>query len=591
LSDNVVAARGPVGRREVLVGAGAAAVMAVGTVAAARSHAAGESQERLASPAILPVGSPQTDQAVAADAPATTAVADAVTQAGGRAALSAEAVTLHLARRLTFGPTPALLADIAGQGPDAWFASQLNPQSIDDSELDRRLAEMSPLALDLGVLVPGADQLVDGLGLAPLLGSVNQALDDVSMLLRSVEMELTPKNRQLFATMLAELRFATVLRAVYSRRQVYEQLVDFWSNHFNVSPAGSPLLPGYVAASDRDVIRPQALGRFADMLQASAASPAMLVYLDNWTSRRDNPNENYGRELLELHTVGLGAGFTEADVRNATRVFTGWTVDLGQGTFSFEPGWHDPDPKQVLGWSTAGASGPAGQQEGTSLLAYLARHPATASHLASKLLTRFVADAPPPELVASTADVYLANDTAIAPTLAHIFSSDAFWDSYGGKLRRPYDFFIGALRATGAELDASPRSDGARGAVDGTLAALGQRLFDAAPPTGYPERATAWLGAGLLPRWSAGALLARDALPGITVDRTGLVSGQPTTAGALVDQLLQRLYGGGVDPDRRGALLSAIQLADAAPMQQSTVTNVLPVLVEFALAAREGHVR
>jgi hypothetical protein len=498
-----------------------------------------------------------------------TAVLDDVGTTGDR--------ELHTARRLTFGPTPHLLDALRSGGVDAWVARQLDPASIDDTETDERLLALKGLWLDVGRLLPA----IDDSPLSPLVAPVAQVLSSTSTTLDELEMSIPPSLRGEMQGALAELRLATVVRATYSERQLLEVMVDHWWNHLNVWPGKDALLAGFVVVADREVIRPHALGRFADLLQASAASPAMLAYLDNWLNRAQSPNENYGRELLELHTVSVESGFTEADVRDATRVFTGWTIDMGSGRFAFEPGWHDTGPKAVLDWSTTGRSGSAGIDEGRSLLDHLAHHPATARHLSAKLIRRFVADDPPEELVASAAATYLAHDTSIAPVLQHIVASLAFASS-GAKLRRPLELFVAALRATGAEIGdpIGPSTDAGR-SIDASLLALGQRPLDAPSPEGFPDRAAPWLGGGLLGRWSAVHDLARGQLAGVTVE-LGSLAGDATTAGAVVDRLLLRLHGEIVD-DRRQTLLSWLATDEGSALGQERI----PGLVAMILSAAE----
>lgn len=586
------AADDPTTRREAIIGAGAAVVLAAGTVAAARGGAGmqrGATPENAAAPS-PPRAAPAVEATPRPRADTSTFQPVGTTSSLGASQLSTTATAAHVARRLTYGPTPALLAELSASGADSWFAVQLRPDSIDDSDVQRRLDRMSPLAIDPGSLFPGSAGPVQEIGVMPLIDAANHTTAGAYDLLRSIDQSLGPSSMQMIEQMLAELRFATALRAVYSRRQVYELLVDFWTNHFNVWPGKSSLVSAYLPIADRECVRPHALGRFADLLRASASNPAMLVYLDNYVSTSRSPNENYGRELLELHTVGIAAGYSERDVRDAARTFTGWTIDPRNGRFHFEPSWHDEGSKQVMGWVTTGASGPQGMTEGVQLLEYLARHPATAHHIATKLIKRFVDDAAPVDLVASSARVYLDADTAIAPVLQHIYASDAFWSSSRSKLRRPYDFLMAALRATGAEIDPSPHDGGARNGLDDLLTSLGQRLFDAAAPIGYPEAHSGWLGAGLLPRWYAAGRLARDEIVGITIDRSSLLGSTPATVGDLVDQVLVRLHGDSVAPDRRAAVLAGLGARERDPLG-GALSTLFPTVLELGLDAQEMNLR
>jgi uncharacterized protein (DUF1800 family) len=484
---------------------------------------------------------------------------------------------LRAARRLTFGPTPALLDDLRGTGVDAWLSRQLDPTSIDDSATDRRLLALGGLWIDIARLLPATEDSA----LLPLTDRLAETVSSTAMALQELELLLVPALRAEMDGALAELRLATVVRATYSERQLLELMVDHWWNHFNVWPGKGSFTGGFVVEADRKVIRPHALGRFTDLVAASAASPAMLMYLDNWLNHASNPNENFGRELLELHTVGAESGFTERDVHDAARVFSGWTIDLRRGRFAFVPEWHDTGAKRVLDWSTSGRTGSAGVEEGRALLSHLAHHPSTARHLATKLARRFVADEPPQELVASAAAAYLAHDTAIVPVLQHIVASDAFWSSEP-KVRRPLELFVAALRSTGAEVgDPIGTSTDAGCAIDATLLALGQRPFDAPAPDGYPDRAGPWLGAGLLGRWATAHELARGDLGGIRIDVPALI-GSATTAGSVVDALLSRLHGE-IVPERRQTLLHVLGPDESAVVEEQRV----PELIGLALSAAE----
>ena len=342
-----------------------------------------------------------------------------------------------LASRLTWGRTPALEAEMADLGWEAWLAQQLDPTQIDDG---------------------AADALLSGYQTLTATNEANAAL-------------LPQQDGRL--RVVHELSHATFLRFTYSKRQVYEVLVDFWTNHFNIALFAKDPYCVLKTQDDREVVRPHALGRFADLLAASAHSPAMLVYLDNFRNdaRAVNVNENYGRELLELHTLGIIGGeqvYDEHDVVAVARVLSGWTITTVPGTgmaFRFRDEFHDARPASILGgaWSTPGHAGDAGYQDGVSLLAFLAHHPSTARYLAWKLCQRFVGDDPPAGLVASAAQVYLDHDTAVAPVIDHIVRSPEFYASGGAKLRRGLDqavaaFALSAPPSTPIRWDSGPWS-------------------------------------------------------------------------------------------------------------------------------------
>jgi hypothetical protein len=305
------------------------------------------------------------------------------------------------------------------------------------------------------------------------------------------------------------------------------------------------------------VARAHALGRFADLLQASAHSPAMLVYLDNWVSNANSEegvNENYGRELLELHTFGIINGvqqYTEADMRGVALILSGWSVNTnaGQHVFQFRNGYHHHGPVSILNgaFSTPGRSGTAALQDGVDLLNVLARHPATATHLAYKLCRRFVADTPPPALVASAAQVYLANDTAIAPVLRHIFHSAEFAASAHSKVRRGFEILTAYARAMGGTVDPDPvgeLSNHLHGNGWGMLSALGQRLWGQVTPDGYPDTGPDWISAdGLLRRWDVAGTVTATWLEGWSFDAEAILEPTGPTLDTWLEGVARRLLG------------------------------------------------
>ncbi len=348
-----------------------------------------------------------------------------------------------------------------------------------------------------------------------------------------------------------ELLQGKILRATYSERQLQEVMTDFWFNHFNVFVGKGPdryLLTSY----ERDVIRPHALGKFEDLLVATAHSPAMLFYLDNWLSvgpdsdaalgipkdakrvwrrpqQHANPgknkrglNENYGRELMELHTLGVNGGYTQKDVTEVAKVFTGWTMKQPRqgGGFTFEERTHEPGEKIVLGQRIK----PNGEREGMQVLRILARNPSTAKFISTKLAMRFVSDDPPPALVNRMAQTFLKKDGDIREVLRTMFYSPEFWsnDAYRAKVKTPLEFVVSSLRASDASVaDALP--------IAHQLQVLGMPLYGMQPPTGYSMKADAWVNSSaLLGRMNFALTLAAGKVKGTEVDWDWILSNTST---------------------------------------------------------------
>jgi uncharacterized protein (DUF1800 family) len=426
---------------------------------------------------------------------------------------------LHVLRRCTYGPTRATLAEIRAMGIDAWFARQLRPESLDDAACDRVLARYPRLRLGIPAVRAGA-------------------VEEFSW------------------DLMFELGQATLARAAWSRRQVLEIMVDFWSNHLNVT---NPFEGGWDNRHvyDRDVIRRHALGRFADMLKASAVSPAMLAYLDNQSSTKEHPNENYARELMELHTVGRDAGYTEEDVRAAARLLTGLTTNWRTGLYRYDPGLHATGAVSVLGFRHANATAAGGEAAAMAFLDHLALHPATARHIAHKLCVRFVSDTPPPALIARLATVYVRNRSAIVPVLEALFSSPEFRGSAGQKVRRPMQDLVATVRALGL----GPDTRGTKGLEDlyWMVEATGDAPMGWHPPNGYPDVAPAWASAaGTLARWNAHLSLTAHWWPATLTRpadlRKHLVPRLPGTYGGLVDALARELVGVTMRPHHTAAI-------------------------------------
>ena len=347
----------------------------------------------------------------------------------------------------------------------------------------------------------------------------------------------------------------TLAMATWSSRQLLEVMVEFWSNHLNVASPSDGVWDSR-QDYDRRVIRPHALGKYSAMLAASAAHPAMLAYLNQAESTRMAPNENYGRELLELHTVGVHAGYSEAMVLDSARLMTGYTIQFDErrprfGEYRYDPSIHWRGHVRVLGFSHSNTTADGRAVVGT-YLDYLAHHPATARSIARKLAVRFVSDEPTQALVNHLASVYLASDTAIAPVLRALFVSREFAAADGAKVRRPYEDLVATLRALGYRL--LPRHAGAQARRKGPEAlywiasSLQQAPLAWTQPDGYPDTADAWGAAGgLLHRWNMHQSLAGGWWPAkdriLVPQLPSLLPRTLTTYGALIASLAARLTG------------------------------------------------
>ncbi|MBE2183818.1 MAG: DUF1800 domain-containing protein [Anaerolineae bacterium] len=362
----------------------------------------------------------------------------------------------HVLSRVTWGPMAVDVERIQAIGAEAYIDWQLSPENIPDSGVDEWLSKFDYLA-------------------GTARGVYDRAYVD------DYVYTVVPWQR--------------IYRAAYSERQLFELMVEFWTDHFNIA-AGDSM--GEKIVDDREVIRRHALGNFRDLLFASAQSPAMLFYLNNAESVAEHPNENYAREVMELHTLGVNGGYTEADVRAVARALTGWTVAdtaNGAGSFYFDGSVHDYGEKQILGYVF-----PAGRgiEDGLQVLDILATHPSTARFIASKLARRFVSDQPPEDLVESAAQIFLNSGGDIRQTMRHILLSPQFAAAQGQKFRRPIDFMVAMLRALRPGLDF-----GNRPYLVWSLEDLGQLPYNWNPPNGYPDAAGAWLNTnGLLNRWN-----------------------------------------------------------------------------------------
>ncbi len=475
-----------------------------------------------------------------------------------------EAIT-HALNRLTFGPRPGDVEHVKAMGLQNWIDLQLSPSRIDDAALMTKLGRLETLTLDSQTLQReysgpamlarrerkqnNPDSEPPNPAMSHLRGTGADAPNGVRP--RREVSDAQRKDRQV----IADIEEAKLLRAVYSERQLQEVLVDFWFNHFNVF-AGKGATRNYLGEYEREAIRPYVLGNFREMLEATAKSPAMLFYLDNWQNvSADSPspggaqprplrgaqrraprgraaaeptsgkatrpkrgiNENYARELMELHTLGADGGYTQADIVNVARALTGWTMRPREGSGSqFVTRLHDNKQKTVLG-HTIEAGG--GENDIERVLDILAAHPATARHIATKLVVRLVSDTPPATLVDRAAARFTATRGDLREVVRTVIRSSEFFaaDAYRAKVKTPLDFVASALRATGAELrSALPLAR--------ELREMGMPLYFCQPPTGYDDTATTWVSAGaLVSRMNFAVALGKNEIRGVIVNpRAGL---------------------------------------------------------------------
>ncbi|MCY4746924.1 DUF1800 domain-containing protein [Pelomonas sp. UHG3] len=457
-------------------------------------------------------------------------------QASSAAPLSAEERALHALNRLGYGPRPADAAAIAAQGAEAWLerflTEQLTPRRLAaPAALSERLAGMEALQL----------------GQAELLGRYREAVKAAREARREQAQGGKPEADALNAVreqvrpLVAQAATARLARALHSPAQLEEVLTEFWFNHFNVF-AGKNAVGVLIANYEQQAIRPHVLGRFRDMLGATAKHPAMLIYLDNAQSvaadraqrraaanpqRASGLNENYARELMELHTLGVDGGYTQRDVTELARMLTGWGLEprklLAGATgdaFAFDPRRHDNGAKTWLGQSIAGA----GQAEGERALDVLAAHPATARRLAHKFAQAFVADEPPASLVQKLADSFLASGGDLREFTRVLMRADEFWqrEAFQAKFKTPYQYLLSSLRALDLPL-ANPQP------LLQALAQAGQPLYGAQTPDGYKTIAAAWRNPeALTQRVQLAATLGQRS--GVSAERLGNTLGASVSA-------------------------------------------------------------
>ena len=532
--------------------------------------------------------------------------------------LSAEEAIQHALNRLAYGPRPGDVERVKQMGLAKWIDQQLNPNSIDDKALEARLDFYPTLHMSSAKLIeeyPQPKQAARKEGLTKEEFKEQQAqqrradmavekaaqqtnsdaadgggtMKDIPPPMKqesgnvatpgaggggrqlSVDPNAVPRaiadDSKRPQRVVQELAMAKVTRAIYSERQLQQVMDDFWFNHFNVY-AQKGEVKWYLTSYERDVIQPHTMGKFKDLVEATAKSPAMLFYLDNflsadpraaqrlaaeraarqanrgrygrWPQSMPMPqqqqkkkqerglNENYGRELMELHTLGVDGGYTQKDVTEVARCFTGWTIDKPRQNpeFKFDERLHDPDTKIVLGKKIHHG----GMGDGKAVIDLLAKHPSTAKFISTKLARRFVSDNPPPSLIAKMTQTFQSSDGDIRAVLHAMIYSPEFWshEAFRAKIKTPYELVISAARALGTDVD-TPMP-----LVQWT-GRIGEPLYECQPPTGYSDKADAWVNTGaLLNRLNFSLALAGNRVRGSHSDAATLLgldsSADPKTA-------------------------------------------------------------
>lgn len=562
--------------------------------------------------------------------------------------MSADQRIAHVLSRLTFGARPGDFERVKALGVEAFIDEQLDPDSIDASAVIARLRKLPTLGMATPVIIeqytppkpsavpsPTPAKAADNAtaGVANVISEKNEAGKMSTLTTGQSETQMSPKMEEARLPapvtdsmkapetmkpsgsqekpaaakptpapktpqmVVTELQRAKLLRAVYSDRQLYEVMVDFWENHFNVF-ANKDNDRYLLTAYDRETIRPFATGRFRDLLGATAHSPAMLFYLDNWRSSvprpyaatKDKPagidggfNENYARELMELHTLGVDGGYTQKDVLEVARCFSGWTIQKPneQGLFLYRPGLHDDGEKIVLGHRILPGGGMA---DGERVLDILAAHPATARFIATKLARRFISDNPPQPVIDRAAAVFLKTDGSIRETLRAIVTSPEFFSdtTYRAKLRSPFEYVAAAMRALNAE------TDGDRPVLD-AIARMGQPLFGRITPDGYADRSDQWLSSGaMIARFNFAGALATNRLKGTKIDVGRLVSGiDEANKDSVAAKFIRITVSNDVSQSTRTVLEKALQsqAAAAPPLKRGTG---LPVGYDSAAVKTSG---
>jgi len=533
--------------------------------------------------------------------------------------------------RLTFGARPGDAEKIRAAGIESWIDQQLHPDRIDDAKTTQLVARYSILSTPTSNIVRDFNVVQQTQRQAKRADA-----KDTSMTKADIRRDAIAQNPQLVALLrqnqqlVGQVQSASLARAVTTERQLNEVMVDFWENHFSVfSGKGQTRL--FLAQYDRDVIRPNALGKFRDLLGAVAKSPAMLFFLDNWESAADSTqptlaaarggrggrpgviarrpgrigfpgqvgqlppaarerlqnatpeerqrlmeqlkqrarrglNENYARELMELHTLGVDGGYTQKDVQEVARALTGWTFQRQTGEFFFNPNIHDAGEKVILGQKFAAGHG---EDEGERVLDIVARHPSTARFVTTKLARHFVSDEPPKSLVDRCAQTFTKTDGDIRETVHCVVTSPEFFSraAYRAKVKTPFELVASALRAVNAEPDTTPRTAQ-------LVARLGQPIFGRQTPDGWPDRGDAWMNTGaILNRINFGMAAAANRVPGASLDRwPDATRLRAAPRAEQVDGVIASLLGGHASRETREILTSGVHPMVAKAAADSSVS-------------------